>query len=379
MNSVHSSYLSITPNRPTRASVSLKGLSRVDADQKWEALHTPERALSTIKHRIESEQREVDTVSSKDIRFRDDGIAIIGGEERMFSENGFKKLVQNLSCGGASFLLKTDPDIRALALNRFLDKRGESDLAFHTRTAGEGREVFSVTGPNFPTGGTALSLIEGIVARSPEESKAIYYYDPNVATVSYETVLKLFDREQYRIGDIHQGGVQWLLRDAGFGSILPSFKVYRHACANLMLMRGSTYDLGRAVHRGSMDTISANIQEAFDRATGFMDRFHALWVKASNKEAKVKRISAAPELYASPEVYAPEIYTRLLSSYKGLVLPNMKQDQQVSTYVKAFNEEPAYTWQGIINGITHAAKDRAIHISDNMQEAAGQILNDLTV
>lgn len=379
----------ITLDRPEFQGVKMGALTAKTEDEKWNSLHSHDRAVEIITRAISSEERDNELIGTKDLKFTEDGKVAVGEEELFFSANGFKKLIEKLACGGSSFLMKTDPDVRAFALNRVIDNMPNIDIKLHTRKTrrqvklGESkdtREVFSVTGHLFPDSAQSLELIKRIADNSPEGSKVIWTYNPNKATVSYETVLKLYN-EDTRIGDPHQASIRWLLRDAGFGSLLPQFKVYRHRCANMMLLGHNTYQLPRAVHRGKMSTINASIQNAFQNSERHMNAFYNAWHVADNATAQCKRITADPAHYpdTSDFEYAVKMFSQLIPKYKGLKLPSLKDEALVECYANAFTVEPRRSFRGVCNAITHASKDRPLHLASSMQEAAGDILHDLKV
>lgn len=384
MNSVPIS--SITSDRPEYQAVKLGALAAQTEDEKWNALHTHDTAVKILTRAIKDEARDNHLMGTKDLVFTEDGKVKTGEGELSFSTNGFRKLVEKLACGGASFLMKADPDVRAFALNRVISNTPNMDVKVHTRATrrqlegGNTREIFSVTGPQFPDSAQSLELIERIASNSPAGSKAIWTYDPNKATVSYETILKLYDQDT-RIGDPHRASIRWLLRDAGFGSLLPQFKVYRHKCANLMMLSHTSYELPRAIHRGAMGTINLSIQNAFQSSEKHMDTFYNAWHIASNPSAKCRRISADPSHYPdmADDEYASAVFSQLIPKYKGLKIPSVKDDALEKVYTSAFLAEPHRSFKGICNAVTHASKDRALHVAEAMQEAAGNILYDLKV
>lgn len=382
MNSI--AFPAITQDRRECRGALMSELTLKTEDQKWNALHSHEIATFFIRDKILREERDSEVINVKDLHLNDYGTLNLGDEELFFSPDGFRKLVDKLECGGASFLAKMDEDVRAFALNRIISNLPSQSIKIHTRKTSRGptgrdREVFSVTGENFPDSAQSLELIDRIAANAPKESKVIWAYNPNKATVSYETILKLYDTET-RIGDPHQASIRWLLRDAGFGSLLPSFKVYRHRCANMVLLSGKSYELPRAVHRGKMDTIQKSIEGAFNQSERFMTAFYNSWNIAGDVNARCRRVSADSQYYpgTSNQEYATQVFTQLIPKYKGLKISSDPK-QTMNAYSQAFMVEPDRSFRGITNAITHASKDRPLHISDAMQEAAGNILHDLTL
>lgn len=390
MNQLNVKYLGIVPEKPVHSGKTLSELTLLKEDEKWEALETPAEAAEKAIEKIKSENRKEHVVSVKDLKFWDNGTFTSPFPPAQFTKNGFKKLVNILSCGGASYLLKADPDVRAYALNRELKKRKDLKIKVHTRKTTNNpnyvsREIFSVTGEKFPSEGTSVSLLEKLAETAPKYSKAIWYYDPNTATVSYEALIKMWDRKSYTMGDPHQGGVQWLLRDAGFGSVLPSFKVYRHACANMMMLTGNSFNLGRVVHRGSMDQILGSLNSTFNSCHTFMDDFYRMWGIALKPNARLGYLSADPKLINFPEPdytvpkasYPTYMYDSLIRKYKGLAPSGIKDPIQL--YTKAYLRDPQQNWQGVINGITHASKLVPAHMADDIQSIAGDILKSLSL
>lgn len=392
MNQLNTTYLGIAPEKPLRTGKTLSELTLLKEEEKWESLESPVEAAEKAIQRIKSEERKEHVVDLKDLLFWDDGMFTSPFPPALFTKNGFKKLVNILSCGGASYLLKADPDVRAFALNRELEKRKDLKIKIHTRKSvnndvGVGREIFSVTGENFPSGGTSLSLLEMLAENAPKDSKVIWNYNPNTATVSYETLIKMWDTNSYTVGDPHQGGVQWLLRDAGFGSVLPSFKVYRHACANMMMLTGKSFSLGRVVHRGSMDQILGSLNSTFNTCQTFMSDFHRMWGIALRPNARLGDLSADPKLlyfsdpdYTKPNAsYPTYMYGTLISKYKDLAPTSLKNVDFLQMYTNAYLRDPQQNWQGILNGITHASKLVPLHIADDIQRTAGDILKSLHI
>jgi len=393
MNIRTQNILGISANKPERSGVDLKGIALLKEEEKWNAIPTIDEAVYSVNKIIKDEQRSTVVIPSNLISMDDEGKLNI--QDGLFTEEGFKKFLTTLNSRGASFLLECDPDVRAYAVNRMLSKR-TSDIKLHTRNnANGGREVYSVTGPKFPDMNNAVNILNQLGSASPEGTKAVWSYNSNKATVRFETLLKGFGSESYRVGDVHKAGIKWLIRDSGFGSILPMFIAYRHRCANMAMLSSNKFELTRTVHRGKMEDIKNRLELSFNEASQMLNQFYTLWEIASNHTSELKGLGtvnllscnyqdnsdAVEEKRKSIPTYDVRdyVYEHLLGKYPDLIL-HKDSKATLSSYKSGFNAEPSMSWKGFINGITAVARKNhtSSDIKNRLESTAGKILEDLT-
>jgi hypothetical protein len=391
MNTTTGHILGILKDRPNNRGVDMSKTVLLRQEEKWNSLPNIDLAVDQVNNIITAEERSTVSIKASELNMDDSGVLRIDGGAR-FNTNGFKKFLTTISSNGASFLLKQDPDVRAFAVNRILSKR-EAEIKVHTRNDHRGgREIFSVTGPNFPEGSSA-DILTGMSEAAPKGTKGVWDYNPNKATVQFEALLKTFDKEGYKIGDAHQAGIKWLLRDAGFGSILPMFVTYRHKCANMAMLQGDNFKLPRTVHRGSMDSINGRLKESFSAAQGMMEQFHAYWNLADGN-AKLPGVGYATRYmkgvmgastrasgssqYATTDhlwEYLDGMYGDLIKKYPDLSFSTRRKS--IDALSTGFREEPTFNWLGLVNGITAAARSADTDTKLALEGVAGNILQDL--
>lgn len=339
---------------------------------------------------VEGEHREDHIVPIDRLSMDETGALLVAGRTVPIEEDAFGTLVTRVGMYRAgSYLATVDPDLRALNVNRHLQKIEAVRLAGHTEQDKSGRivqvvdnpaevmlrtrngngprKVFAVVGKNYQ----ALDVDE--VAEHlrdviPADARGTATYDGQRARFTALWLADI-DADELVVGDMLRAGVQVRTDDTGRGSLVMQAVLEQARCVNLTKVT-RTIDVLRQVHSAKGVDLRQLLREATDKAISKITPFVNVWRKAA-----IARVVDEDLHHADVEpVFARLVQQRLIQGQTGI---GVTDEELVRRLRAAYWKQPSPTVKGITDAITRTAHETAWSSPwtvDTLEENAGTLI-----
>ncbi len=334
--------------------------------------------------KIESEHRSISTVRADSIRMTPNGALAVDGEAVRIGRATFASMVTKLGYGGAEYLGRCNPSLRAQNVNAWSEtlESPDKEIALRLRNGAHGkREAFAVVSPKY-TAYDSDKIARAIAQAAPADARGTVVYDG--AKSRFEVMFHSdIAPEDYVCGEFFKAGVVITTDDTGGGAVIVKACFWQNLCFNLIIL-----DIGESGsfsirHLGSERKMAAKFREAFAAAIAKIGHFIKSWgyachdaVQPTAKDAPVGRAAL------------PGIFNGLLE--KGLKLPGYDKKQAIDALIAAWSidmiqdKSSATLHHGginraaICNAITrtaHTLQFASPFASDDVEAFAGGLLS----
>ncbi len=371
----------------------------------FDAQPTVTECCEAFMTRITNERRHDVEVKATDLRLSKDGSLAMRRERKRFalSPHAFKTLVTRTGIGGAGYLSKCWPELRAHNFNQWMtrifdeeqEKRAASvaaqalnpkiklfesrQLVLRTRDNANSvaREVFGVVTPSYTTFDVDR-IAQALALAAPEEARGAVSYNGRGARfdVLFRTTRQ---PDEFVSGEFFRAGAAIRTDDTGSGSILIRAFVNQHLCNNMIMIDRCAKDVIRLQHRGSVDQLAARFRNGFDLALQKLDHFLVAWDYAKEEDVIARsQATTTDTIPTTVDEALPGFFNGILD--RELVPVRGKAKQVVPVLVEMWREDTSSdagrcSRAAIVNAFTRYAhviesNDR----TDEIQTAASQLL-----
>jgi hypothetical protein len=376
--------------------------------QAHDALPSVTAACASFETLIENEARRDETVDTSALRMTKDGLLALPdvagregfGPRLALTESAFASLVvsQHSGIGGAGYLTKCWPELRAINVNHWLakfatdeiaernalpaDKVGgwkRHQLALRTRKARPGagpkREVFGVVSTSY-TAFDVDRVARAVALAMPRDAKADITYDGRRAVFDIRFHSDV-QPEHYVCGEFFKAGIRIKTDDTGSGSLSVSSTVFQNLCLNLIIIDEATQGLARIRHTGDEATLAKKLEAALVAGRDSLGHFLKAWGYAV--EDKLERFDVADgiEVPIKLEDALPGIFDAMIE--RELVPVRGRRAEVVEGLMMAWGRDDSAaagrTRGAIVNAITryaHEGQDDPWY-EDELERAAGRL------
>lgn len=311
------------------------------------------------------------------------------------SPRAFMGFVQRVGIGGAQYLEKCWPELRAHNLNSWMEKYvAEEDAAFgnqpeklsklnfRTRDAGEGkRSVFSVVTPTY-TPFDANEFADVVRQAVPEGARGRMSYDgerTRIECLFHSTV----QPEDYVAGEFFRAGVIVTTDDTGGGSIRGSAVVWQNLCLNLIIIDEAHAGSFSIRHVSDKDKLVEEFRKGFAKSAKAIEHFRQAWGYSVHDEV----LAQAKKMHGDT---TPDDMRELMAwAFRGLIVDDRvpvlargnRVEESVQGLMKAWDSDRSAAAgpnrAGIVNAITRYAHESGSFDpwqEDQIQRAAGALV-----
>ena len=322
---------------------------------------------------VKAENRKDLVCAVPSLKMLPDGRITRGQAVLPISERAISGIGTHITPGGAGYLKQCEPDLRAINFNRWAEKGYREDVrateaakeewvnngskgqepgpimkakevTVRTRQnhATGGREAWSIVGPRY--GAHDVDKIAEQILTSPSipgDAKCDIVYDGYRARIDV-----LFHSnvqpEKVVAGEIFKAGIMVKTADDGSGSIQISAQVWRNLCLNLIIIDHAKDLVTRRKHYGT--GIQADVEAGIVTAMGKVKHFADKWSEAT--------LENVLEKYGVSDVDA--VFRGLVYN-KVVHVPGIKPEEMMERLQRAYQAEPGYGKDAIVNAVTRAA------------------------
>lgn len=209
---------------------------------------------------------------------------------------------------------------------------------------------------------TILKTLAGIIEETKSLTHSETTYDGTVFRTSliYHTQIK---PESGVAGEIFQAGVDLSWADDGSQSIRISPFVLRNLCLNLIILDRNTQEIQIShLKKNIKNALTTGIEEALHKVSYFGDK----WTQA-HKE------TILAEIYDTVD---PALVFEKLIKHGHVRVPGVKKEVLKERLLRAWQQEPGYQRDNIVNAITRAAHTENFAYNEQriLEQEAGQFL-----
>lgn len=343
----------------------------------FEAMPTTTEACEKLVAQVHAEDRRDVTVALSNLRMLDNGRLTRGkGNGLPITERALSGLGAHVTPGGAGYLRKCPPELRATNVNHWCETRAMKEdgratnalvrqweengrqgpqpapvmvpreVCLRTRMNGttSERENFAIVSPGYSA--HDIDKIAEQVMHSeaiPADARADIVYDGYKARIDV-----LFHSnvqpEKVVAGEIFKAGIMLKTADDGSGSIQIAAQVWRNLCLNLIIIDHAKEMVMRRSHRGNglPEAVEAGIADAMQKVAVFADKW---------SEATLENVL---EKYDCQDI---EAVFRGLVFNKVVTAPGCNAKAMFERLMRAWQMEPGYSKTAVVNAVTRAAHE----------------------
>jgi hypothetical protein len=281
----------------------------------WSAMPPVGDVCAEIVRTVRAEEREnTDPIRTSHMRFAKDGQLVTTNGRYLLTERGLQGIASRLdmvdlvkgtnlgSVGGAGYLARCKPELRAINLNhhaRDLSTWEATQAAqqgfepgttvLRTRKNGEGREVFAAVSDLYaPFDVDKVALALGRAA--PADAHATVAYDGHRA--KFELVYHSdINASEYVAGEFFKAAVRVRTDDTGRGGLQVSAALFQNLCLNLIVIDQATMKFGSLRHIGNVAKLAEEFRRMFANAMRAVGPFIQKWGQAAREDIIARAIT----------------------------------------------------------------------------------------
>jgi hypothetical protein len=326
--------------------------------------------------------------------------------EMLLTNRAFSPLMTRTGIGGADYLKRCWPKLRARNFNEWtnlarktglvVDSRvsneefGPTDLKLRTRNApidnmlnpsSMKREIFAVVGPAYQDYDVDI-IAKALLKSVPDGARGTLTYDGYKARfeVMFHTDIQ---PEKFVAGEFFKAGVIISTDDTGGGSLSGSAAVWQNLCLNLLIIDTMEDQLFRIKHIGDVNRIASQFKEGFSRAMKKISYFIKAWGYASEDDLRNSGRVVADDsdtfIPTNSSVLMQGIFNGVLE--KELVLVRAKPKIAVPKLMEMWSKDTSAaagtTRAAVVNAFTryaHEADQATPWQEDEIQKSVGNLL-----
>jgi hypothetical protein len=363
----------------------------------FEAMPTTLEACEKLAQQVQAEKRVDITIPLSQLRMLPDGKLTRGtGNGMPITERALSGLGAHVTPGGAGYLRKCPPELRAVNVNHWCEanalkedgratnalmrewnENGRIDpqpapvmvpreIKLRTRVNERqgGREGFALVSPGYSA--HDIDAIAEQVMNSPAipgDARADIVYDGYKARID---VLFHSNVQPERVvaGEMFKAGIMLKTADDGSGSIQIAAQVWRNLCLNLLIIDHAKDMVIRRSHRGSgLDkAVEDGIMNAMKKVAHFADKW---------SEATLENVLEKYDFQDADQVFRGLVYNKVVAA------PGVKPAEMVARLRRAWEMEPGYQRTNFVNAVTRAAHENPWskwETVENLETLGGQLL-----
>lgn len=261
-----------------------------------EAKPTVASYCADLINKVHAEERRDTVITASALRMTTSGKLAHpsqGDDRLLLEERAFGSLVTRLGFGGAEYLRKCSPKLRAINVNNWMAEQEakETDaeipmsarptVNLRTRNTRAGRAAFAVTSESY-TAFDVDKIAEALALAAPPEARGTVAYDGYKA--QFEVMFHSnVQPENYVAGEFFKSGIIARTDDTGGGSIVISAAVWQNLCLNLIIIDQNEQVTARIRHIGDVQKLAAKFRQGFEVAQGKLDYFLRAWGYAAQE------------------------------------------------------------------------------------------------
>ena len=312
-------------------------------------------ALDKLIDIVDAEKRHDLVVPIRDLKMFADGRMSRGGGLLGLSERAMTGLGTFVTPGGAGYLSRCSPELRAVNVNAWIATHatpapGAKPAALTLRTrinaAQEKREISSIVGKNYkPHDANHIARLVRDCDAIPAGAKYDVIYDgyKTKINITYATDVQ---PENAVAGEIFRAGISVTTADDGTGATIVSAFVERNLCLNLIVLDLCKQTTARKRHSGTNATLNDIIAKGLHDASGKVVDFAKTWGAAS-----VENVIEKYGVGDVSRIFQGLIYNKLVS------VPGVSNADMMDRLTRAYQCEPGHGKTAIVNAVTRAAHE----------------------
>jgi len=348
-------------------------------------------ACADFVTQIDREQRRDELVSLASIRMTDTGILELpptketaGGPGYSVTERAFETLVgYHSGIGGAAYLTKCWPELRATNVNAWMTALGEEEIRQRNALAGDElakweprsvrlrtresnsvqvpREVFGVVSPKRYTNFDVDKVAQALDRAMPKDAKCRIVYDGQGAIFDVQFHSNVQPKD-YVCGEFFKAGIRVRTDDTGGGSLVGDATVFQNLCLNLIIIDRATAPLFRLRHTGSVEMLATKFAEGMKTALDKLAYFLTAWDYAVD-DTRVLPFEEGIEVPTKLSELMPGLFNSIIE--RELVPVRGRREETIPKLLTMWEKDTSYAAKGhnevsrgaIVNAFTRYAHE----------------------
>lgn len=353
--------------------------------QEFEDMPLTSEACASLIDRIRAEDREDVTSAFGKLRMGADGRieGVVDGVALSMTEKAFLGMLTRMGIGGAGYLVKCWPELRAHNVNAWLEKldAGRESL-FRTRQDGVGgREAFATVSPSYAAF-DADKIADAIRDALPEGARGRVSYDGERSRIEvlFQSTVQ---PEDFVAGEFFRAGVIISTDDTGGGSLRGSASVWQNLCLNLIIVDRAEAGGFAIRHTASKVEMADRFRKGFADASLAIENFRKAWGYAVHDQVLESAVNVSGEsMPVDKEAWMEWLFRGTIEREMVPVLAGgARIEETVSGLMEAWRADNSaargYTRAAVVNAVTRYAHQGARldpWQEDQIQRAAGQLV-----
>lgn len=352
--------------------------------------------------KIRQEDRQDTVFPTTSLRMTEEGRIRVSMEDEtmLLTSRALSSMTNRLGFGGASYLEKCWPKLRAMNFNQWGRRLEQAESArleaenadrdplkkpvdrammkLRHRKNGDDREVYGAVTESYAAFDVD-KIAEALALATPPDARGTVTYDGYRArfeVMFHSNVVP----EKYVAGEFFKAGVIISTEDTGGASITGRSTVFQNLCLNLIVIDRAEQPIFKLKHIGSVELLADRFRAGFKRALGTIDHFLKAWNYAVEEDVvkEVRQVEKEP-LPADNREIMKGIFNALLKQdrvlvpgRRSVVVPKLMQMWEKDTSAAA-----GFTRAAVVNAFTRYAHEEPHEdpwTEDAIQIGAGQLL-----
>lgn len=328
-----------------------------------DALPGVRAACNEFETAIMAERRADEVVNLGELRMTSTGKIAHGVDLFNLTERAFETLAgPHTGIGGAAYLTRCPPALRATNVNHWLTKIGQDEIRtrnvlegsalaawkpkavrLRTRTSNSTvtpREVFGIVSAQRYTAFDVDRVAQALTRSMPDGAKCRITYDGEGAIFDVEFHTKK-EPKDFVVGEFFRTGFRVRTDDTGGGSIIGDTFVTQNLCLNLMLISRVNTPIFRLRHTGSVHELAKRFADGMAEGLASIDHFLKAWDYAANDERVLPFDESVdvPDLRSVRELL-PGIFNGIME--RELVPVRGRREETIPLLMRMFEEDTSY-------------------------------------
>lgn len=310
-----------------------------------EKLPDVETAVRDFNRMIAAEKRVDHDIDIRSLRMAAGGVLLVNDEPYLPEERAFKRLTGIvLPPGGTQYLAASPTSVRKFNFDFWAAHpvNHEETAKLRTRNGGPHKKLWAVTSQSYGKF-DANEIADLILKKAKGGAKLTTVYDGYNTQFEVTYLSPIEDPKLVGTGELFRLGHRISTADDGSGAVEMWNTIWRGMCRNFGIIDKSTKGVGGTIHKGSMaQKVEALLDSAHDGL--------AVWIDAWAEAGKDK-------IFDGDEDARKKL---LKLCEKGYVkAPGVDAQQMFNRVYAAWQKEPAFSRQSLVNAVTRAAHENS--------------------